>query len=73
MKSKNFIKLRRYKSENGISHEEQGSQSPGVENGERVVTGSYSYKDNDGKEYTVNYKADSNGFVASGDHLPSNF
>lgn len=66
-------KIRRYEAGNGIKHDEQGSFRPlGNENGERVVMGSYSYKDNDGKQYTVNYKADSNGFVASGDHLPSN-
>lgn len=36
-----------------------------------VVTGSYSWKDQDGKEYRVRYTSDENGFRASGDHLPN--
>lgn len=64
----------RYEAGNGIKHEETGShRSLGPESGEQVVMGSYSYTDTDGKEITVNYKADSNGFVATGDHLPSMF
>uniref|UniRef100_A0A336M2K7 CSON010841 protein n=1 Tax=Culicoides sonorensis TaxID=179676 RepID=A0A336M2K7_CULSO len=61
-----------YETGNGIKHEESSNfQSLGPENGEQVVMGSYSYTDTDGKEVTVNYKADSNGFVATGDHLPT--
>ncbi|XP_075979413.1 uncharacterized protein LOC142978745 [Anticarsia gemmatalis] len=37
---------------------------------EQVVEGSYSYVGDNGKTYTVHYIADSNGFRASGDHLP---
>ena len=42
------------------------------QNGEAgtAVSGSYSYKDVDGKEYTVEYVADENGYRATGAHLP---
>ncbi|KOB73437.1 putative cuticle protein [Operophtera brumata] len=42
----------------------------GSEKQEQVVEGSYSYVGDNGQTYTVNYIADSNGFRASGDHLP---
>ena len=35
-----------------------------------AVTGSYSFTDADGKEYTISYVADENGYRATGDHLP---
>uniref|UniRef100_A0A034UYY4 Larval cuticle protein 1 n=1 Tax=Bactrocera dorsalis TaxID=27457 RepID=A0A034UYY4_BACDO len=35
------------------------------------VEGSYSYTGDDGRTYTVNYRADENGFHAEGDHLPT--
>lgn len=38
---------------------------------EQVITGSYSYTGADGRVYTVRYKADKNGFQATGDHLPT--
>jgi Insect cuticle protein len=34
------------------------------------VKGSYGYKDESGKEIVVRYTSDSDGFRASGDHLP---
>lgn len=42
----------------------------GTDKEEQVVEGSYSYVGDDGKTYTVHYVADSNGYRASGDHLP---
>ncbi|CAH0674658.1 unnamed protein product [Chilo suppressalis] len=42
----------------------------GSDKQEQVVEGSYSYVGDNGQTYTVNYIADSNGFRASGDHLP---
>lgn len=42
----------------------------GSDKAEQVVEGSYSYVGDNGQTYTVNYIADSNGFRASGDHLP---
>lgn len=35
------------------------------------MQGSYSYKGDDGRTYTINYRADENGFHAEGDHLPT--
>lgn len=34
------------------------------------VKGSYTYYDDDGKEYFVRYTSDDKGYRASGDHLP---
>lgn len=34
------------------------------------IHGSYSYKENDGKVYSVDYIADENGFQHIGDHIP---
>ena len=32
--------------------------------------GNYSYKDAEGKEFTISYVADENGYRTEGDHLP---
>lgn len=45
-------------------------ENMGTDKEEQVVEGSYSYIGDDGRTYTVHYVADSNGFRASGDHLP---
>ncbi|XP_053612146.1 putative uncharacterized protein DDB_G0282133 [Plodia interpunctella] len=45
-------------------------ENQGTEKEEQVVEGSYSYVGDNGQTYTVHYIADSNGFRASGDHLP---
>ncbi|KAI8434190.1 hypothetical protein MSG28_012303 [Choristoneura fumiferana] len=42
----------------------------GTDKEEQVVEGSYSYVGDNGQTYTVHYIADSNGFRATGDHLP---
>lgn len=42
----------------------------GSDKQEQVVEGSYSYVGDNGQTYTVHYIADSNGFRASGEHLP---
>lgn len=39
-------------------------------NGVLIVSGEYGYKDATGKWYRVTYTSDSNGFRASGDHIP---
>ncbi|CAG9566129.1 unnamed protein product [Danaus chrysippus] len=46
-------------------------ENMGTDKEEQVVEGSYSYIGDDGRTYTVHYIADSNGYRASGDHLPS--
>ncbi|KAM3965502.1 cuticular protein RR-1 motif 20 [Aphomia sociella] len=45
-------------------------ENTGTDKEEQVVEGSYSYVGDNGQTYTVHYIADSNGFRASGDHLP---
>nr|XP_034833603.1 uncharacterized protein LOC117990249 [Maniola hyperantus] len=45
-------------------------ENMGSDKEEQVVEGSYSYVGDNGRTYTVHYVADSNGFRATGDHLP---
>ncbi|EDV92291.1 GH24127 [Drosophila grimshawi] len=56
---------------NGIHRDETGEFNGGWPHGSLGVRGSYSYTGDDGKQYTVNYKADKNGFHAEGAHLPT--
>ncbi|CAK1581015.1 unnamed protein product [Parnassius mnemosyne] len=42
----------------------------GTDKEAQIVEGSYSYIGDNGQTYTVHYIADSNGFRATGDHLP---
>ncbi|XP_037808739.1 pupal cuticle protein 20 [Lucilia sericata] len=56
---------------NGIKRDESGHFQGSWPGGSLNVAGSYSYTGDDGKLYSVNYKADSNGFHAEGDHLPT--
>ncbi|KPJ09917.1 Endocuticle structural glycoprotein SgAbd-2 [Papilio machaon] len=42
----------------------------GTDKESQVVEGSYSYVGDNGQTYTVHYIADSNGYRATGDHLP---
>ncbi|EDW05996.1 endocuticle structural glycoprotein SgAbd-8 [Drosophila mojavensis] len=56
---------------NGIHRDETGEFKGGWPHGSLGVRGSYSYTGDDGKQYTVNYKADKNGFQAEGAHLPT--
>ncbi|KPI99670.1 Endocuticle structural glycoprotein SgAbd-2 [Papilio xuthus] len=42
----------------------------GTDKENQVVEGSYSYVGDNGQTYTVHYIADSNGYRATGDHLP---
>uniref|UniRef100_A0A1B0GQ22 Cuticular protein n=1 Tax=Phlebotomus papatasi TaxID=29031 RepID=A0A1B0GQ22_PHLPP len=61
-----------YATGNGIMAHEQGHVNNfGSEQSEQVVSGGYSYTGDDGKTYTVSYKADANGFQPVGDHLPT--
>ncbi|CAK1542220.1 unnamed protein product [Leptosia nina] len=52
-----------------VQHSRMENMGSGKE--EQVVEGSYSYVGDNGQTYTVHYVADSNGYRASGDHLPS--
>lgn len=45
-------------------------ENVGTDKEEQVVEGSYSYVGDNGQTYTVHYIADSNGFRATGEHLP---
>jgi len=63
-----------YETENGIKVQESGNQKkvgPKDEDIGTVSRGSYSYTSPDGTVLTVNWTADENGFVATGDHLPT--
>ncbi|XP_053614469.1 pupal cuticle protein 36a-like [Plodia interpunctella] len=55
-----------YETENGITAEENGVATNGVE-----AQGGYSYTGDDGQVYTIRYTAGQNGFVPEGDHLPT--
>lgn len=60
-----------YETSDGIARYEQGAlKNVGTENEALELRGSYSYVGNDGKQYTVNYVADENGFRPEGAHLP---
>ncbi|XP_041985058.1 uncharacterized protein LOC121737446 [Aricia agestis] len=56
----------RYETSNGITAEETGIATNGV-----VAQGGFSYLGDDGRQYTVRYTADENGFRPVGDHLPT--
>ena len=53
-----------------MAREEGYLNNAGSENPEQVAIGSYSYTAPDGQLISVTYKADSNGFVPEGDHIP---
>ncbi|XP_061725399.1 endocuticle structural glycoprotein ABD-4-like [Cydia pomonella] len=58
-----------YQTQGGIYHEQRGSlqgQEPAL-----VVEGQYQYTAPDGQVINVIYRADENGFQATGDHLPT--
>lgn len=60
-----------YETSDGIARYEQGAlKNVGTENEALETRGSYSYVGSDGKQYTVNYVADENGFRPEGAHLP---
>lgn len=64
--------MSRYRTGDGQSRMEKGHVlNKGTKYEEQVITGSYSYTGADGRVYTVRYKADKNGFQATGDHLPT--
>lgn len=61
-----------YESANGIQVVEHGQvKNEGQKDEANVAEGYYAYKGDDGKEYSVQYIADENGFRAVGDHLPT--
>ena len=61
-----------YESGNGIKADEEGSlANAGSENEAIQAKGAYSYKDNDGKEISLTYVANEEGFQPVGDHLPT--
>lgn len=66
-----MLKFFSYESGNGIKAQEEGELKPGGEEGIQSAVGSYSYTAPDGTEIKIEYKADENGFVPVGDHLPT--
>ncbi|CAB3257353.1 unnamed protein product [Arctia plantaginis] len=55
-----------YETDNGIRVQEEGKIEKGTS-----AHGAFSFKGDDGHEYTITYTADENGFRPSGDHLPT--
>ncbi|XP_041984401.1 cuticle protein 3-like [Aricia agestis] len=55
-----------YETENGIVAEESGIATDGVR-----AQGGFSYVGDDGKQYSISYTADENGFQPQGEHLPT--
>ncbi|XP_069674205.1 endocuticle structural glycoprotein SgAbd-5-like [Periplaneta americana] len=52
-----------FQTSDGISRNEQGTlKNPGTENEAIEVRGTYTYKGVDGKDYTVNFVANENGY-----------
>lgn len=63
-----------YELSNGQNVQESGElrNVPGEDSPVIVVRGSFSYSDPiTGKQYTVTYVADENGFQPSGEHIPA--
>jgi len=61
-----------YETSNGIAAEEQGFlKNQGTNNEIQTARGSYQYYGPEGQLYRIVYTADENGFVATGDHLPT--
>ncbi|KAG8235585.1 hypothetical protein J437_LFUL015440 [Ladona fulva] len=60
-----------YSLSDGTSRQENGElKNVGTENEAIVVRGSFTYQGDDGKEYTVNFIADENGYRPEGAHIP---
>ena len=61
-----------YETSNGISLSESGAPRAAGPDGLAITSqGQYSFVGDDGRQYTVRYVADENGFRAEGDHLPT--
>lgn len=62
----------RYETENGITGQEEGKlYNRGTDAEALRASGYYTYTGPDNVVYTVNYKADENGFQPEGAHLPT--
>ncbi|XP_046393065.1 endocuticle structural glycoprotein ABD-5-like [Ischnura elegans] len=60
-----------YVQSDGTSRQENGElKNIGTENEALVVRGTFTYIGDDGKEYTVTFVADENGYRPEGAHLP---
>nr|CAD7464345.1 unnamed protein product [Timema tahoe] len=66
-------RLNSFETGNEITREEVSEWKTGGRGQESapVVRGFYSYRDPEGNPVAVSYKADENGFVAEGTHLPT--
>ncbi|KAK3930037.1 Endocuticle structural glycoprotein SgAbd-2 [Frankliniella fusca] len=61
-----------YETGNGIVAQEQGQlKNVGTQDEANSVVGSFSYTGPDSVQYSVQYTADDNGFLAQGAHLPT--
>lgn len=55
-----------FETSNGIRADAQGVATNGVQS-----QGSFSYKGDDGQDYSITYTADENGYQPKGAHLPT--
>ncbi|CAG9823659.1 unnamed protein product [Phaedon cochleariae] len=62
----------RYETDNGIYAQEEGIvRKINKDNVDILVLGSFLYTSPEGKEVSLKYTADENGFHPQGDHLPT--
>lgn len=63
--------LHSFETSDGQSRSEQAEVvAPGTDHESLAVRGTFTYVDETGTSYTVNYVADENGFQPEGAHLP---
>lgn len=59
-----------FETSDGMSRHEEGElKNVGTEQEALVVRGSFTWKDAEGHEYTINFVADENGYQPEGAHL----
>lgn len=68
------MKCDRFESGDGTKAQQSGQLKvvgPEPDKAGEVSQGSFSYSGDDGKTYSISYTADENGYIPTGDHLPT--